>query len=101
MTISRSIFLFCNVSIAQTHYTLQGSFPQAANKEILLRGFTILGDSFRAKTKTDDQGKFILSYPSNYVGAALLEIKDLNGLIVISPEQINAWLEQRPNRITD
>lgn len=86
MTISRSIFLFilfCNVSIAQTHYTLQGSFPQAANKEILLRGFTILGDSFRTKTKTDDQGKFILSYPSNYVGAALLEIKDLNGLIVL------------------
>lgn len=38
MTISRLIFLFSNVCLAQNYYTLQGSFPQAANKEILLGG---------------------------------------------------------------
>ncbi len=47
MTISRLIFLFSNVCLAQNYYTLQGSFPQAANKEILLGG----GDSFLSKTK--------------------------------------------------
>ena len=80
MIISKLIFLFfsfCNVCLAQTYYTLQGSFPQAANKEILLNGFTIQGDSLLTKTKTDSKGNFtLLSYPSNYVGAALLEIKD-------------------------
>lgn len=86
MTISKSIFLFlffCNVSFAQTHYALQGIFPQAANKEILLKRFTIKGDSLLTKTKTDAQGKFILSYPASYLGAALLEIKDSKSLIVL------------------
>ena len=51
MTISRLIFLFSNVCLAQNYYTLQGSFPQAANKEILLGG----GIRFSQKQK-DSKG---------------------------------------------
>ena len=86
MTISKSIFLFllfCHVAIAQEQFSVQGSFPQAANKEILLKAFNVQGDSLLTKTTTDAQGKFNLQYPSRYVGAALLEIKDVKSVIVL------------------
>lgn len=86
MSIPKSIFLFllfCNVGIAQKQFSIQGSFPQVPKKEILLKGFSIQGDSLLTKTTTDAQGKFNLQYPGRYVGAALLEIKDAKNVIVL------------------
>lgn len=70
-------------SIAQTTYTIKGIIPQASKKDLLLKAFTMLGDSLLSKTTVDDFGKFEINYPFNYKGAALLEIKDAKSVIVL------------------
>lgn len=79
------VFILCNyASSAQTQYGVKGIFPQAVNTEIILKGFTMTGDTLLSKTNTDAKGKFEgLSYPASYVGAALLEIKDSKSVIVL------------------
>jgi hypothetical protein len=48
MHISKQFFflLFCNGVIAQQHWDIEGRFPQAANQEILLKGFNMQGDPY-------------------------------------------------------
>lgn len=77
------LLLLCNFSIAQKRYTLNGNFPQASNKEIVLKAFTMLGDSLLSKTTADAKGKFSINYPERYRGASLLEIKDTKSVIVL------------------
>ncbi|MFB0904157.1 MAG: TlpA disulfide reductase family protein [Nonlabens sp.] len=90
MHISKAIFLFlllCNGVIAQQHWDIEGHFPEATNQEILLKGFTIDGDSLLSQTTTDDKGSFYLQYPATYVGAAVLEIKsDKNVVLLLKDE---------------
>lgn len=75
-------FLAWNFSIAQNNFIIKGNFPQGANKEIVIKGFTMLGDYLLAKTIADNKGNFVVVYPSTYIGAALLEIKDEKSVIV-------------------
>ena len=77
------LLLLCNFSIAQKRYILNGNFPQAPNKEIVLKAFTMLGDSLLSKTTADAMGKFSINYPERYRGASLLEIKDTKSVIVL------------------
>jgi len=78
------LFLFFgSVLHAQKQLSIKGSFPQASNKEILIKGFTMAGDSVIAKTTADIAGNFSVKYPSSYVGAALVEIKDTKSVIVL------------------
>lgn len=77
-------FLFINAfSVVYCQYTIEGQVPQAVDKEIVLRGFNFEGNNQLAKAKTDAQGKFNMVYSSGYVGAALLEIKDMKSIIVL------------------
>jgi len=76
-------FLMCNAVIAQQSFTVKGIFPQALQKEVLLKGFTILGDSLLSKTISNAKGEFKLSYPASYFGAAILEVKDTKSVIVL------------------
>jgi thiol-disulfide isomerase/thioredoxin len=76
-------FLFCTLSDAQTSFTIEGNFPQAKGKEIILKGFYTSKDSFISNTKANDEGKFTITYPENYLGAALLEIKEGKSIIVL------------------
>jgi peroxiredoxin len=77
-------FLFINAfSAVYCQSTIVGHVPQAVDKEIVLRGFNFEGDNQLGKAKTDAQGKFSMVYPSSYVGAALLEIKDVKSIIVL------------------
>lgn len=86
MKILSAVFLFilfCNSSAAQSTYRISGVFGQISQKEILLKGFGFQKDSVLARVKTDAKGKFVLHYPASYIGAALLEIKDLKSVIVL------------------
>jgi len=78
------ILLFVSsVSIAQSQHVISGYFPQAADKEIRISGIGIPDNIEFASTKADAKGNFILTYPSGYVGASILEIKDTKSVIVL------------------
>jgi hypothetical protein len=80
------ILFFLSVSafsIAQSQRTIVGVLPQAVDKQIVIRGFNVEGDSELAAAKRDAQGKFKLVYPPGYVGAALFEIKGAKSVIVL------------------
>ncbi len=77
------MFLFWNVSNAQNDFAIKGIIPQAKNKELLLKGFTMMGDSLLNKTFADDNGNFTITYPDSYVGAAVLEIRESKSIIVL------------------
>ncbi|MFA7445679.1 MAG: thioredoxin family protein [Flavobacteriaceae bacterium] len=77
------LFFLTSVAVAQSEYTVKGYFPQVKNTEITLRGFKAQQEVFFDKTTTDSQGNFSLKYPENYVGAALLEITNTTGVILL------------------
>jgi len=69
------ILLFLTtVTMAQAKYTLKGHFNAATNKAITLKGFSALEDLPFDKSTTDANGNFTLTYPADYIGAAMLEI---------------------------
>jgi hypothetical protein len=71
MHISKNNFslLFCNGVIAQQHWDIEGRFPQAANQEILLKGFNMQGDSPLSTTTSDERVRFTCSTRHVYVAA--------------------------------
>ena len=73
------IFQFC-YSFSQT---IQGTFPQAKNTEIVIKGFRDFDEKELTKTTTDSLGNFSLSYPKTYKGAAFLQIQNTNSVIVL------------------
>jgi thiol-disulfide isomerase/thioredoxin len=76
-------FLLINsFSVVYCQNTITGYIPQAIDKEITLRGFNPHGENQLGKSRTDAKGKFSMVY-SGYVGAALLEIKDVKSIIVL------------------
>ncbi|MDI1307627.1 MAG: thioredoxin-like domain-containing protein, partial [bacterium] len=78
------ILLFVSsISIAQSQQVILGCFPQAVDKEIRISGFGLVGKIEFATTKADAKGNFKLTYPSDYVGASILEIKDSKSVIVL------------------
>jgi thiol-disulfide isomerase/thioredoxin len=90
MHISKTIFcfiFFCNGLFAQQHWDIEGRFPEAAKQEILLKGFTIDGDSLLSTTTTDDKGAFYLQYPATYVGAGVLEIKSGKNVVLLLKDE--------------
>lgn len=80
------LLLFTAITFAQNH-TIKGTMLQATNKEIALKGFTFKGDTLLATTKTNDKGIFEIKYPSKYIGAAVLDIKDVKSVIVLLNEE--------------
>lgn len=86
----RFTFLSFTVSttalLAQTHQ-IKGTLGQQKNKAIQLVGYTALHDTLIAHTVTDSLGRFELSYPKKYVGAALLQIKEVSAVIVLLQDE--------------
>lgn len=77
------LFLFSYGATAQSFYRISVVFSQVFEKEVVLKGFGFQKDFVLATVKTDDKGSFVLKYPARYTGAALLEIKDVNSVIVL------------------
>jgi thiol-disulfide isomerase/thioredoxin len=63
--------------------TIQGTFPQAKNTEIVLKGFEGFDEKELTKTTIDSLGNFSLAYPKAYKGAALLQIQNASSVIVL------------------
>lgn len=76
-------FFWANGLFSQNQYTLKGNLNKTGPHEVLLKGFTVLGDSIIAKTYTDTEGNFSMQYPATYKGAALLEVKDKKSVILL------------------
>lgn len=84
MRLLRYLLFFVTVtSVAQKNFTIRAAIPQAANKEIILKGYGFTDMPGLFKVKADAGGNFVLSYPQDYIGAALLEIKDSKSVIVL------------------
>lgn len=84
MNFLKMILVFATtVCMAQANYTINGHFESTANKEIVLKGFTSEADFILNKTTIDSNGNFIINYPADYVGAALLDINNGKKLIVL------------------
>lgn len=80
----KNIFIFILIVAFQANaQTLQGAFPQFKNNELVLKGYDGFVEKELAQTTSDSLGNFSVPYPKNYRGAALLQPKGVNGLIVL------------------
>lgn len=77
------LILLSTVAIAQSEFTVKGHFNATANKEITLSGYTAGEDLPLNKTTTDSNGNFAITYPADFVGAALLQITKGKKVIVL------------------
>lgn len=77
-----TFLLFFNFIIGNTQ-TIQGTFPQAKNTEIVLKGFEGFDEKELTKTTTDSLGNFTIAYPKTYKGAALLQIQNTSSVILM------------------
>lgn len=77
------LLLLTTTAIAQSKFTINGHFNTVANTEVTLKGFTEKEDLQFDKSVTDDNGNFTLTYPSDYIGAALIEIAKGKKIIVL------------------
>jgi thiol-disulfide isomerase/thioredoxin len=80
----KKIFIFILIVAFQANaQTLQGAFPQLKNSELVLKGYDGFEEKELGTTTSDSLGNFSVPYPKNYRGAALLQPKGVNGLIVL------------------
>lgn len=62
---------------------IKGSFPQAKNTEIVLKGYEGFTERELAKATTDSLGSFSIVYPKEFLGVSILEIKNASRLVVL------------------
>ena len=77
------LILLLLLTIKINAQTIQGAFPQLKNNEMVLKGYDGFAETVLAQTTSDSLGNFTLNYPKNYTGAAMLQPKGANGLIVL------------------
>ncbi len=77
------LILLLLLTIKVNAQTIQGVFPQLKNNELVLKGYDGFAETALAQTTSDSLGNFTLNYPKNYIGAAMLQPKGANGLIVL------------------
>jgi thiol-disulfide isomerase/thioredoxin len=77
------VIILLLLTIKVNAQTIQGAFPQLKNNEIVLKGYDGFIETALAQTTSDSLGNFTLNYPKNYTGAAMLQPKGANGLIVL------------------
>lgn len=77
------VILIALITQCLTAQTIQGTFAQAKNTEIVVKGFEGFTEKELTKTTTDSLGNFTLAYPKTYKGAALLQIQNASSVIVL------------------
>jgi len=81
-----ALFLVTTITatvVAQTTFVIKGSLPTVVNESIHLSGYSGLYTFSIGQTTTDASGHFNLSYPSDYVGTAVLKIKDSTSVLLL------------------
>lgn len=77
------VILLTLTATAQSRFSIKGHFNGTANKEVILKGYEGLDEISLDKSTTDSTGKFSLTYPADYIGAALIQITNGKSLIVL------------------
>jgi len=76
------LLFFSALGYAQIQ-TIKGSFPQLKGNEVLLKGYDGFNEKELSKTQCDSMGRFSLTYPMSYTGAAMLQIKDAKSVTLL------------------
>jgi thiol-disulfide isomerase/thioredoxin len=63
--------------------TLKGCIPQLKNNELTLSGYDGFREKELGKAQCDSVGRFALSYPASYTGAAMLQAKGVQGVVLL------------------
>jgi hypothetical protein len=63
--------------------SINGHFPEAKSKEIVLKIYDGFAEKEISQTVSDSLGSFKLSFPKEYKGAGLLQVKDAGNVIVL------------------
>lgn len=79
----KSLFFIAFIAQSVVSQSVKGVFPNVKNEEIILSIYEGLTNKELAKTMTDINGSFVINYPKDYVGAALLQIKDNANIILL------------------
>ena len=80
---SKILLIIALITQALYSQTIKGSFSQAQNTKIVLNGFDNFSEKELSKTTTDILGKFTITYPNNYSGAAILQIQNATSIIIL------------------
>ena len=83
INMKKIVLLITLITQCLTAQTIQGTFPQAKNTEIVVKGFEGFDEKELTKTTTDSLGNFTLAYPKTFKGAALLQIQNASSVIVL------------------
>lgn len=85
-----AFFGFKNIANAQNSYSIRAKVPKFSNSEILLKGYTFQGDTLLSFAKANNEGEFVLHYPSSYVGLASIVYGENNKkALVLNHEDID------------
>jgi len=77
------IGLLCAGMVQAQLPTLKGCFPQLRGSDITLSGYEGFREKELNKAQCDSTGRFTLSYPASYTGAAMLQAKGAQGVVVL------------------
>ena len=77
------IGLLCAGMVQAQLPTLKGCFPQLRGSDITLSGYDGFREKELSKAQCDSMGRFTLSYPTSYTGAAMLQAKGAQGVVVL------------------
>lgn len=77
------VLLIALITQCLTAQTIQGTFPQAKNTQIILKGFEGFTEKELTNTTSDSLGSFTLAYSKTFKGAALLQIQNASSVIVL------------------
>lgn len=84
---------------AQTNYTIEGNFPNFPDSAYELKGFSGLESITLSSSQSDKKGRFTLTYPENYKGAAHLYMNgSYQTLLLLNKENIQLHWEDLTNR---
>ncbi len=104
LTLRIALSAFCFVlcafcSYAQGTFTIQGHFPNFPNSNFELKGYEGLQEKILLKTSSNQEGKFTLTYPADYVGVAQLYMNGAYAnLLFLNKENYSIFWEDLTKR---
>lgn len=100
IALSAFCFLLCAFcSYAQGTFTINGHFPNFPNSNFELKGYEGLQEKILLKTSSNQEGKFTLTYPADYVGVAQLYMNGAySNLLFLNKENYSIFWEDLTKR---
>ncbi|PWN57944.1 TlpA family protein disulfide reductase [Chryseobacterium viscerum] len=80
---NKILYLLLFISSYSFSQKIEGRFKNLKNNEIVLSGYDGTKEKELVKATTDNDGRFMLNYPPNYIGAAMLQTKGIGSVIVL------------------